>query len=330
LGGVPSKGRNHDFEGKPIDRRYLVERRDELWEAISQNGKVVVVFFGDSHNYHRTLIASKTPVHLDGSSNRNFVNPVWQIVSGGAGAPFYAQEDTPWSEFVECFYPGKNYCMIYVNDDRVKLRVISDSGEVIDECVLKQKTNPEQVHLSWSTNDVYHSMTAMWFTSSPAASLVLYDVVPQEDPRDYAFSCLGTAHQIRNFDGWYHEAELTGLEPGKTYYFRVGGPRGHSREWSFRTIGLDQQVRFAVGGDSRRPHPDELKFKPCIPSWPDPRDRVFSCVAGESPDFVLFLGDMVLEGNNQEHWTNWFESIQDRLVTPDGRMIPLVALTLPT
>ena len=326
-GGAPGKGRNHDFEGKFLDRSYLVQRRDRLWEAISQNGKVVAVFFGDSHNYHRTLINSKTPVHLNGSPNQNFINPVWQIISGGAGAPFYAQENAPWSGFVEYFYPSKNYCMIHVNGDTVKLRAISDSGEIIDECVLKQKTNPEQVHLSWSTNDVYHSMTAMWFTEFPAASSVLYDLVPKKAPGDYAFSCRGSPHQISSFDGWYHETELTGLEPGKTYYFRVGGPGGYSREWNFRTIGLDQQVGFVVGGDSRRPHHDELKSKtPGGPKWPGARDRVTSCVAREDPDFVVFIGDMVLEGNDQEHWNNWFESIQDRLVTSDGRMIPLVAV----
>jgi hypothetical protein len=136
-GGMPGEGRNHDFEGNPIDRKYIVDRRDELWEAISQNGKVVAVFFGDEHNYHRTLIDSETPVYLNGSSNRNFVNPVWQIVSGGAGAPFYAQQATPWSESIECFYPCKNYCLISINDNGVALKTISDSGEIIDECILK-------------------------------------------------------------------------------------------------------------------------------------------------------------------------------------------------
>ena len=116
----------------------MVERRDELWEAISQNGKVVAVFFGDEHNYHRTYIDSETPVHLDGSTNANFTNPVWQIVSGGAGAPFYAQEETPWSDSVDSFYPSKHYCLLGVDGGMVTLKVISDSGEVVDECVLQE------------------------------------------------------------------------------------------------------------------------------------------------------------------------------------------------
>ncbi|MCK4459150.1 MAG: hypothetical protein KAU52_05450, partial [Methanosarcinales archaeon] len=108
-----------------------------LWEAISQNGKVVAVFFGDEHNYNRMSVDSETPVYLDGSTNPNFTSPVWQIITGGAGAPFYAQQETPWSGDVESFYPSKHYCMISVDGGEVSLKAISDSGEVVDECVLR-------------------------------------------------------------------------------------------------------------------------------------------------------------------------------------------------
>jgi hypothetical protein len=135
--------KNEDYEGNPLDRTYVVDRRDELWEAISQNGKVVAVFFGHEHNYHRTSIDSETAVYLDGSSNSNFTNQVWQIVSGGAGAPFFAQQqEMPWSKSVECFYPGKHYCMIYVNGDEVRLKVVSDSDEIVDQCVLREGIPP--------------------------------------------------------------------------------------------------------------------------------------------------------------------------------------------
>ncbi|MEA1944367.1 MAG: metallophosphoesterase family protein [Euryarchaeota archaeon] len=137
-GGDPAE--NEDYYGNPLNRSYVVERRDALWEAISQNGKVVAVFFGDEHNYNRMSVDNETPVHLDGSVNPNFTNPVWQIISGGAGAPFYAQQDTPWSDDVECFYPSKHYCMISVDGGKVSLKVLSDSGEIVDECVLREGT----------------------------------------------------------------------------------------------------------------------------------------------------------------------------------------------
>ena len=331
-GGDPAKNKDHD--GNPLDRTYVVDRRDELWGAISQNGKVVGVFFGDEHNYHRTLINEDTPVYLDGTSNPDFTNPVWHIVTGGAGAPFYAQQETPWTDWVESFYPCRHYCMIYVDGANITLKVTNDSGEIVDDCVLTPfpheiDANPGQTHLSWSTNDVYHTMTAMWFTQSLAGNRVLYDTVSRGSSDDYAFVCDGARHRVGDFAGWYHEAQLAGLEPGTTYYFRVGGPRGYSREWSFRTIGLDQKVMFAVAGDSRRPWGDgyEIKVSPtCISNWPHARDWVTSCVTEEDPDFVIFTGDMVGEGNDQVHWNNWFESMQDHLVTENGRMIPIVAV----
>jgi len=143
-GGDPAE--NEDYNNNPLDRTYVIERRDELWEAISQNGKVVAVFFGDEHNYNRMSLDNETPVYLDGSTNSNFTNPVWQIISGGAGAPFYAQQETPWSEDVDCFYPSKHYCLISVDGGRVSLKAVSDSGEVIDECVLREGTPADEVN----------------------------------------------------------------------------------------------------------------------------------------------------------------------------------------
>ncbi|VUT24019.1 MAG: Calcineurin-like phosphoesterase [Candidatus Methanolliviera sp. GoM_asphalt] len=133
----PNGGHLGDAQWYSGKKPYVIDRRDELWEAISNSGKVVAVFFGHEHNYSRMLIDGRTPVYLDGSSNQNFKYPVWQIVSGGAGAPFYAQQKAPWTKNVRYFYPGKNYCLIEVNGERASLKVLGDSGEVIDECPLK-------------------------------------------------------------------------------------------------------------------------------------------------------------------------------------------------
>ncbi len=133
----PNGGHLGDAQWYNGQKGYVVERRDELWEAIGQNGKVVAVFFGDEHNYNRMLVNRDTPVHLDGSANPNFAHPVWQIISGGAGAPFYAQEGAPWSDYVEVFYPSVHYCLISVDGKNVSMKVKSDTGEIVDEVPLK-------------------------------------------------------------------------------------------------------------------------------------------------------------------------------------------------
>lgn len=212
-------------------------------------------------------------------------------------------------------------------------------SEVAGGSATAEKFEPEQVHLSWSTNDVYHTMTVMWWTESPGRDRVVYDTASHELPKKYAYRADGIHFQIApevdrhgepietKFEGWYHETELTGLEPGTTYYFRVGGPGGYSQEWSFRTIGLDQNVKFVMGGDSRSPYAAyEIKSAPtAISNWPIARDWVTTGAAGEDPDFIVFGGDMVNEGRKQGDWNDWFDSMQECLVK-DGRMIPIVAV----
>src|SRR5260370_19632114 len=43
-----------------------------------------------SHNYSRTLIDAKTPVHRDGSANSELAKPTSQLTHGATGVPFSA------------------------------------------------------------------------------------------------------------------------------------------------------------------------------------------------------------------------------------------------
>lgn len=113
-----------------IDRAYVVARRDELWSAIAACPKAVAVFFGDEHNMTRMLVDRKI--------NASFRHPVWQIVSGGCGAPYYALDKTvPWADRVTGYTAQQNYCLVRVNGDRVVMTVYGESGEVIEEVVLR-------------------------------------------------------------------------------------------------------------------------------------------------------------------------------------------------
>ena len=114
-----------------IDRRYVVERRDEIWQAFCETGKAVVGNFGDEHNYSRTLITSEI--------NLKFKHPVWQIISGGAGAPFYAQDkDVPWAEWVRAFSTNMNWYLVKVDGSRIEIEVFNRTGQLIDTAVLKE------------------------------------------------------------------------------------------------------------------------------------------------------------------------------------------------
>ncbi len=182
---------------------------------------------------------------------------------------------------------------------------------------------PSQIHLTWATNDVYHTIAVSWWTSYEGSDEVLYDT---DSGAPYAYAAVGDHQSVADFEGQYHDVELTGLAPGTTYYFVCGGDEGWSEEKSFRTIGLGEEVSFVLGGDSRRPYASyEIKSSPtAISNWPDARNWVSTTMAEEDPDFVVFIGDMVNSGNNQEEWANWLEMVEERWVTTDGCMIPLV------
>ncbi len=126
----------------------IVEVRNQFWELISNSSKVAAVLGSDEHGYHRTLITRETPVGLypqddlngngkldDGqiSPNPRFRYPTWFIVSGGAGAPYYVQEQTPWSDWVTLYSSNYNYLIFRVKGDKVSLEVYSVTGQLLDQ-----------------------------------------------------------------------------------------------------------------------------------------------------------------------------------------------------
>lgn len=123
-GGSPEKNAG-------LDRTYVVKRRDELWAAIAACPKTVAVFFGDEHNMTR--------MRVDAGINKAFRHPVWQIISGGCGAPYYALNKTvPWADRVAAYSAQQNYCLVRVDGDRVEMTVFGESGEVVERVVLKE------------------------------------------------------------------------------------------------------------------------------------------------------------------------------------------------
>ena len=199
-----------------------------------------------------------------------------------------------------------------------------------------------QVHLTWSTNDVYTTITVNWWSPVKEAEGVVYGLTSQDNPAKYDSYQEGTPHQIapkvdvfgnpidKVWDGYYYQAQLTNLKPGTVYYFRVGGNSGFTREWKFRTIARDENVKFVFGGDSRRPYTPnfvEVKKHPEKPmNWPFARDYITQAAAAEDPDFIIFDGDFVGTGSDQSQWQNWMDAWQEYAVTNDGRMIPIVPL----
>lgn len=126
----------------------IVEARNEFWKIVSNSPKVVAVLGSDEHTYFRTLITRETPVglfpkdDLDGngklddgqySSNPDFGYPLWNIMGGGAGAPYYTQKDTPWKDWVKIFSSHYNYLIFKADSQKISLEVYNLTGQLIDK-----------------------------------------------------------------------------------------------------------------------------------------------------------------------------------------------------
>lgn len=114
------------------DRSYVSERRDEIWNAFIATGKAVAGNFGDEHNFSRPLI----------TKDRNgdpYAQPVWQIVTGGAGAPFAAVEpDMPWSDGLRKSTAQMHVALYKVDGKHVFLDVYNLDSLLIDSVELTQ------------------------------------------------------------------------------------------------------------------------------------------------------------------------------------------------
>lgn len=172
--------------------------------------------------------------------------------------------------------------------------------------------HPSDVHLTWSTGDTSHSITVSWMTISPSESYVLYDSVSRGVPENYTWSAQGVTHSNEEISGIFHDVSLTGLQPNTTYFFIIGSDlTGWSQEKRFTTLPETRSnVRFIAGGDSR--------------TNPELRDQISEGMAEYSPDFVLFSGDFVVDGWEDDLWDNFFKHMDETWITPTGDMIPVV------
>jgi len=173
--------------------------------------------------------------------------------------------------------------------------------------------NPRQIHHTWQSDDTAHTMVVSWKTSQDVGGAVYYDTVSGDaTPSGYRFSVEDVSHSSDDTNDYYHDSEITGLEPDTVYYYICGNPEtGFSEERSFKTLSLVRDnLRFVVGGDSR--------------SNPELRDLVSSVMAQYGPEIVFFNGDFVNDGDDNAQWDDFFDQVESLWVTPEGYVIPFV------
>ncbi len=155
--------------GELIDEgKGIIDVRNEFVRLVGNNKKVAAVLGADEHAFHKTLIDKNVPIgdmkkddkNNDGiigkdnesiSSLSDLKYPVWYLVSGGGGAPYYAAEPAPWNDYWKknmnkykkeehtsmrgCFYYSsqENVIMFSADKNKISAEIINPYGDVIDK-----------------------------------------------------------------------------------------------------------------------------------------------------------------------------------------------------
>ncbi len=135
---------NNDYRpyvaGKAL-KKGIIERRDELLNLlVNKNKKTVALLVGDEHNYCKLKLEPATKIYPDNYPGKKIKlkRTFWQINNGAAGAPYYAQEETPWSDWLSGFTTQNALVLFYVEGKSVKMKVLNpDTLELVDEQTLR-------------------------------------------------------------------------------------------------------------------------------------------------------------------------------------------------
>jgi len=136
-------GGNNEYRpvinGQKVEKG-IIERRDQLLDIIvNKSKKTLAILTGDEHNYCRLHVTPQTSIYPENYAlNKiSLQRTIYQINNGSAGAPYYGQEQAPWSESVMSF--STQYALVFfeINGKQVKIKVVNpDTNELIDTFVL--------------------------------------------------------------------------------------------------------------------------------------------------------------------------------------------------
>jgi hypothetical protein len=127
--------------GKPLAKG-TIENRDEYLDILMNHStKVLAVLTSDEHNYHRMRLTTDTPIYPENYDKPKLTKfrPLTFITNGAAGAPYYGQEKTPWTDWVDKFSSQYAVLFIHVEGEKVWCEVINpDTMEMIDTFTLAE------------------------------------------------------------------------------------------------------------------------------------------------------------------------------------------------
>jgi 3',5'-cyclic AMP phosphodiesterase CpdA len=125
--------------GKPVARG-IIERRDDLLALIEAHPKVLALLTGDEHNYNLLRLGPGVEIYPPGWDKPKVTlgRTFFQVNNGAAGAPYYGQEQLPWSAHVSGFSTQNALCLLHVEGKSVRLEAVNPlTLEVFHTAVLR-------------------------------------------------------------------------------------------------------------------------------------------------------------------------------------------------
>ena len=144
-------------------------------------------------------------------------------------------------------------------------------------------------------------ITVMWETDEDSTSklLVWEAFCPEISYYQLQYSPLGDSQIFTGENGTMHRVKVNGLENGKDYCYQTISVTGDAELRSsfnvFRTkAAVNGNLSFAITSETGGG-----------PATAPVMDKLVDAITVERPDFVLLVGDMVLDGRNKQEWDNY-------------------------
>lgn len=128
--------------GKPLEKG-IIERRDQYLDLlVNESSKVIAILTGDEHNYALTTVSPDMDMYPEAfpeTEKLELSRTIYQVNNGAAGAPYYAQEETPWSDHVSGFTTQNALVLFDVEGSSIRMRVLNpDTLEEIEQKTLRE------------------------------------------------------------------------------------------------------------------------------------------------------------------------------------------------
>ncbi len=177
---------------------------------------------------------------------------------------------------------------------------------------------PGHLRIVW-TEDPAHRATISWSTAAAGSTHEVHIDTTSRGGAvgSYAQTVVADSNgEYSTGGGYYHHANVTGLQPSTTYYFVVVTDGQASPERHFVTAPADdREFRILAGGDSRKPGEADRKIMNGV-------------MAGlvESDSSIIALahgGDYIQSDEEWEEWESWMTD-HALTFTSDGRVTPII------